>query len=374
MASIKAKIGIRELTALQPQTILWDTVIPGFNARKQFSDVITFSIIYRSATGIQRWHRIGRLGVWTPDQARQEARRIRMTVDVGKDPAGEKYAFRTGPTIAELLDDYLVDLAAHKLNGKKATTIKSDKSRIENHIRPKLGKYRVVAITQSQIEQFMNQCSPGSARTIVALLSSVFSFAVRKGLRSDNPCKLVKKPANVHKTRRLSEAEYQQLGTVLHSDSINPTASAVVKMLLVTGWRSGEVIRLKWDALDIDRRIVTLADTKSGTSIRPLSGAAIEIIKVQKRTSEYVFGPHGRTIGNMNQSFIRLGMSKEVTPHVLRHSFASLAADMGLADHMIAGLLGHARSSITSRYIHVERSLIEASDLVADATMKLMRS
>ena len=67
-------------------------------------------------------------------------------------------------------------------------------------------------------------------------------------------------------------------------------------------------------------------------------------------------------------------MPKDVTPHTLRHSFASLAGDMGLADSTIAGLLGHARSSITSRYIHLDKALIVAANEVAEETLRLMRT
>jgi integrase len=117
--------------------------------------------------------------------------------------------------------------------------------------------------------------------------------------------------------------------------------------------------------------VVTLSDTKTGKSIRPLSCAAIEIIKRQERTNEYVFAPTGKPIGHLSHLFARLGMSKEVTPHV--HSYASLAGDLGLPDHTIARLLGHSQSSITSRYIHMEKSVIEASNLVAQETLRLMR-
>jgi site-specific recombinase XerD len=68
-----------------------------------------------------------------------------------------------------------------------------------------------------------------------------------------------------------------------------------------------------------------------------------------------------------------MGMDKEITPHSIRHSYASLSADMGFADHTIARLLGHRQSSITSKYIHIEKSVIEASDLVANATLRLMQ-
>ena len=65
----------------------------------------------------------------------------------------------------------------------------------------------------------------------------------------------------------------------------------------------------------------------------------------------------------------------DVTPHVLRHSFASLAADLGYSEPTIASLLGHKPHSITSRYMHsADAVLLAAADAVANATMKLMTS
>jgi Arm DNA-binding domain len=54
----------------------------------QFSDIITFSVVYRTRDGIQRWQKIGRFGVWTPAQARIEAQRILRARDLGEDPSG----------------------------------------------------------------------------------------------------------------------------------------------------------------------------------------------------------------------------------------------------------------------------------------------
>ena len=144
--------------------------------------------------------------------------------------------------------------------------------------------------------------------------------------------------------------------------------------LALSGWRAGEVTKLKYSELDLQRLIANLSDTKTGASIRPLSSATVDIIKRQPITGEYVFTLKGKPIHSLNCYFIRLGMSKEVTPHTLRHSFASLAADMQLPDNTISGLLGHARSSITSRYIHLEKALIEAANAVAAETLRLMRA
>jgi integrase len=120
--------------------------------------------------------------------------------------------------------------------------------------------------------------------------------------------------------------------------------------LAVTGFRSGEARFLKWSELDLERQCANLTDTKTGMSVRPLSGAAIEIINRQKRKGEYVFEfQSGKPLGNVNQQWVKLRPDKTITPHTLRHSFASLAGDLGLADSTIAGPLGHSRQSITGR-------------------------
>ena len=69
---------------------------------------------------------------------------------------------------------------------------------------------------------------------------------------------------------------------------------------------------------------------------------------------------------------MKLELAKNISPHTLRHSYASLSADLGLSDHIIAGMLGHSRNSITSRYLHLDRALIDAADKVANETMRLM--
>ena len=67
-------------------------------------------------------------------------------------------------------------------------------------------------------------------------------------------------------------------------------------------------------------------------------------------------------------------MDKSIVPHVLRHSFASLGADLGLADSTIAGLIGHKQQSMTSRYLHLDKALVSAANIVAVETMRLMKT
>jgi hypothetical protein len=60
---MRTKISLRAIADLPPNSIIWDTEIPGLNVRRQFSAVVTYSIVYRTLEGTQRWQRIGRHGV-----------------------------------------------------------------------------------------------------------------------------------------------------------------------------------------------------------------------------------------------------------------------------------------------------------------------
>src|SRR6516164_758094 len=130
MSSNRTKISAKAITAMPPHTILWDTAIHGFVARRQFSDVVTYSVVFRTYDGVARWMKIGRHGVFAPDQARQEAARVLRAVALGEDPAGARMALRSAPTVSELCDSYMADMDAGRINGKKLSTVKTDKSRI----------------------------------------------------------------------------------------------------------------------------------------------------------------------------------------------------------------------------------------------------
>ncbi len=184
---MRAKLGHKVVSAMQPNTILWDDIIRGLCVRRQFSDVVTFNVIYRTQDGIQRWHKIGRHNVFTAEQARREAARILREVALGKDPSGERMALRNSTTVAQLCAEYETDMQSGRITGKKESTIKSDKSRIAAHIVAKLGRYKVATITQDDVEQFMRSLSGGSARRVTGLLGAIFFYAIKRKLRDTNP-------------------------------------------------------------------------------------------------------------------------------------------------------------------------------------------
>src|SRR5262249_2049699 len=156
---------------------------------------------------------------------------------------------------------------------------------------------------------------------------------------------------------------------------------AAARFLALTGWRSGEALGLRWDEVDLARRTAMLRDTKTGLSMRPLSHAACDVLRNVPRSGHLVF-PATRGNGDVISSgFKKLGngMAKpggllpDVTPHGLRHSFASLAADLGYSEPVIAALVGHHGRSTTSRYVHsADAVLLAAADAVANRTAEFM--
>jgi len=403
------RVGLRQVRALKPGEIVWDRALSGFGARRQKSEAVSYFLLYRNKSGRQRWYTIGRHGAWTPETARDEAKRLLGEISGGADPVADKIVKRNAASVSQLCDQYLSDAESGKVlkrsgKPKKQSTLTIDRGRIERHIKPLIGSHAVASVTQNDIDSLLHDIADGkvkaaiktkklrglalvkggkaAANRTVGLLGAIFTYAIRHRMRSDNPVRGTQKFADEVRERRLSDDEYKALGTALqkaHDAKLWPPAVSATRFLALTGWRRGEALGLRWDDLDLSRRTATLGDTKTGRSIRPLSNAACEVLKNLNHSSGLVFPP-ARGNGLMSgfrKFWIKIAkqgsLSADVTPHVLRHSFASLAADLGYSEPTIAALVGHKARSTTGRYIHsADAVLLAAVDAVADRTSELM--
>ncbi len=403
---------IKTIASIPLGKTLWDDgkgAVAGFGARRQRGNAVTYVLKYRTQDGRQRWLTIGRHGSpWTPDLARAEARRLLVDVAKGDDPAAEKQQGRKAATVAQLCDEYLEAAKAGRLltrRGvmKKPATLDGDRGRIERHIKPILGDLKVAAVSRQDVERFNNQVSEGAtaariktgkhglarvtggrgtATRAMGLLGAIFNYAVRQGLRADNPAVGVARHAYRERQRRASEAEYAALGEALRTMPTTtwPVAVAAAKFLALTGWRRGEALALKWSEVDSVTRTARLPDTKTGFSLRPLSHVACEILRELPRLGELVFPASmgvDKHMSGFRKIWVRIAAKAElpddVTPHVLRHSFASVAADLGYSELTIAAMIGHRKASVTSKYAHhADAVLLQAADAVAKRVAELM--
>ena len=405
-------ITLRTIANLAQNSIAWDRgkgAVSGFGVRRQRGDAVSYVIKYRIVDGRQRWATIGRHGApWTPDLARAEAKRILGEVVGGGDPGRVKLEARKAATVAELCDFYLEAARAGRILTrrkavKKAATLDGDRGRIERHIKPLLGPFKVAAVTRDDIERFRDGVSEGATAAVIktgkhglarvtggrgtaaramGMLGAMFAFAVRRGLRGDNPVHGLDRHAYEPRQRRMTEAEYAALGEALRTmpKSAWPVAVAATKFLALTGWRRGEMLTLRWSEIDLASRTANLADTKTGYSLRPLSHAACNVLCSMPRLSELVFPASkgvDRIMHGFNKVWLRVAakaaLSAEVTPHILRHSYASIAADLGFSELTIAALLGHKKASVTAKYSHhADAVLLQAADAVSNRIEDLM--
>jgi|WetSurMetagenome_2_1015567.scaffolds.fasta_scaffold00986_21 integrase len=363
------KITKRLVDSVEPvdkEQFFWDKELKGFGLRVKPSGSKSYVIQYRNKSGRSRRYSIGLHGRLTPDEARDEAKKLLGDVERGLDPAEDKLVGRKDLTLKEFSERYLSEHAQVK---KKARSIKEDRRLLEKVILPALASRKLNDITRADIARFHHglKDTPYQANRALALISKMFSLAEKWGLRQDatNPCRHVEKFKEKKKERFLSGDELARLGEVLAEAQRNneelPQAIAALRLLVLTGCRLSEILTLKWSDIDYNRSCLMLQDSKTGQKAVPIGDAVIEVLENMPRIvgSDYVIPgikPGAHLVG-LPKIWGRIrkkaGLEGVRIHDAARHSFASAAAASGFSLPFIGALLGHSQPATTARYSHL---------------------
>jgi integrase len=383
------------LKAMGKEYVHWDGELTGFGVRVRPSGSMSFVAVYRTGgrnTPLRRVT-IGTVGKIEADKARAEARQIIGQAEIGHDRAAEKAKARAEMTFDKACDLYL----AEGCETKKASTLATDKGRIERHIKQLLGKKRIGEITRADVEKFMRDVAAGktavdektkkrgraiveggkgtAART-VGLLGGIMSFAVARHLRADNPVRGVKRYPDKKNETFLSATELTRIGAALtrfEAEGSNPAAIAIIRLLAFTGARKSEITGLRWSEVDLERGYLRLADSKTGAKVVPIGAPACEVLAniAEVEGTEFVFPASTGTgafqgVERIWQKVRTAARCPSLRLHDLRHSFASVGLARGDALPVIGAILGHADVKTTSRYAHLADDPVkQAADQIA---------
>ena len=401
-----ARISKRTVDALKPSqdgrdVVVWDDKLPGFGVRVKPSGVVSYAIQYRNSHGSSRRFTLGRHGVLTAEEARAMARDLLADVRRGADPAESKSAISKDLTIRELCDLYLEDGPSEKPD-KKASSWNTDRSNIERHIKPLIGRRKLQSLSRNDVVRFQRDVTngksaanektkprgraivrggPGTAARATSVLGAALGFAVKRGLISENPARGVQLNKQKSRERFLSDKEFSRLGEALakaESTGVNASAIAIIRLLILTGARRSEICGLKWQWVDFENAALRLPDSKTGARTIPLGAPALEVLASIKRKPkiDWVFPAttgkgHFDGLPRIWKKIAEAAKLDDVRIHDLRHSFASTSVASGSSLYIVGKVLGHTQARTTERYSHLDADPVLA---VADATSRKIAS
>lgn len=278
-------------------------------------------------------------------------------------------------TIEKLWESY----KENKLNYKG---LKKEQSRFKVHIRPVFGSKEPKEIIPLDVDRFRNNLikkkalKPQTVKNTLELLRRISNYGMKKKLCPGLDFFIEMPECNNEINESLGDDQIGSLLKVLNENKMNIEA-LIMKVMLYTGRRTGEICKLEWNDIDLERQVMTLLDTKTNQNeYLPFSSQVKEIFKsVPKYHEKYVFpnkdgSLRKRTDRDAREFMLSAGIPSHFRPtYCLRHTFASIAASNDIPDRIIKTLIGHkqriAKRDITARYAHISPArLLEAVNMI----------
>jgi integrase len=370
--------------------IYFDPALPGFGARVTANGARSYIIDYRvRGSGRQRRYTIGDVANWTIGAARKKARELRRDIDDGGDPLGDLQDERAAPTVFDLIECFDAEHIAVYLRPRPAVNYRLA---LRKHIGPHFGQH--VKVTDVQYEdiaalhaKITKTGRVHNANRVIAMCSKMFSLAVLKRWRDDNPCKGIRRNYETKRRRYLKPDELARITEALaaYPDQRVPN---IIRLLLLSGARSGEVMAMRWKDIDMEKGVwskpASATKQKQAHEV-PLSAPAkellVKIAEKQPASTTWVFpssrNPTGHVV-TLKRAWRTICKAAQIEEklriHDLRHSFASELVSGGASLPLIGALLGHSSPVTTARYSHLYadplRAAVERVGATIDAVGK----
>jgi len=306
-------------------------------------------------------------------EVRAIARNYRGMVSKGLDPLEERMKRKSAPTFKDFVEESYIKWAkAHKKSWK------DDDRMLKLDWLPEFGNIQLGAITrrsvQDNIMKIQKRSSGATSNRHLSLISKIFSLAIElEAFEGENPCSKIKKfQESTGRERFLSKEEIKRLLGVLEDFKGNVSA-LLIKFLLFTGLRRGEVVQITWEDVDPDFQQVRIRmeNAKNNKSryvgLNTLARAVLqELQEIRIKGNPYAFpgAVPGMHLANPNKTFEavkrKAGLGN-LRMHDLRHTYASLSLAGGASLFEVQKMLGHADHKTTQKYAHVSEVAIKTA-------------
>lgn len=372
------------LRSIQPsgsRTEVWDNGNPGFGVRVGTKGEVSFQYLYR-IEGKARRYTLGKFPALSLRAARMEYQKAAACVDEGRDPALERESKRaierTAITVAALCYEFIERYAkVHK------RTWLADSRRLERDVIARLGSQAAKDVTRRDLTTLldikMDEGSPISANRLQALLSKLFGWAVERGHLDVSPASGIRKPAKeTSRERVLQHAEIFPLWNALDTGKglrMHSVTRRAIQVLLLTGQRKGEVLRMRWEHVDETHEGATwtipAANSKNGKIHRvPLPPNVIALIRSLRdevgtlddpspwcfpspsKPSQHISltGPDHALREELKRPDGPLKSLGQFTPHDCRRTVATGLSVLGYPRLIVQKVLNHVDTSVTAVY------------------------
>jgi integrase len=370
----------RIIADMKPHEERGDAQCAGLRVRCSATGKKVFFYRYRAQGGTLREIRLGDVEPLTLAKARDAAMRKRLERDQGKDPqlekrkaraqaASERIAKRQATyTVGDLVDEYIEEVLSKQKRGAEGARL------LRKDFVPVFGTRSALQLTRRELQDELIRPKllkhPRTATQLLSRIRCAYAHALEQGRlpdTSNSPTLGIKGASQVRGRRALTDAELATFLKWLPHSAYSRTVRESLKLVVLTGCRSGEVVAAQWRDIDLDRRVWTIRETKNGESHDVmLSQQAVELLIYRQGLDKVFVFPSPRAGHHVAQKALGLAqytarhtvggkpaqdpIAVPWTVHDLRRTVATGLAKLRCPRVVQDRILNHVDSSVSAIY------------------------